>query len=79
MEGNRSFWVFYLVRLEKIKRGKSEESEKENNERKRENEKRKRKNTPRGAGRAVFGVKEGDRLIYFMFWVKCVAEKKIRL
>ena len=47
MEGNRSFWVFYLVRLEKIKRGKSEESEKENNERKRENEKRK-ENTPRG-------------------------------
>ena len=57
MEGNRSFWVFYLVRLEKIKIGKSEESEKENNERKRENENRKRKNTPRGAGRAVFGVK----------------------
>ena len=27
--GNRSFWVFYLVRLEKIKRGKSEKSEKE--------------------------------------------------
>ena len=46
--GNRSFWVFYLVRLEKIKRGKSEKSEKENNEKKRENEKEKTHQGGRG-------------------------------
>ena len=49
--GNRSFWVFYLVRLEKIKRGKSEKSRKENNEKKRENEKEK---THQGGGAVVF-------------------------